>query len=184
MENVGTGQRLQFLVPVPDGLPAHAAVELQLLNALQKLHHLLPDLRLLALAPVDALAEAVHLQRAQLQEQRVRKRIRTWLNLFKIIWQPLTHTSDKCCQVISAVKILINWSIILFLSWPKWLIKGPNLSYFHLYLLHYCNGLKAWYIEKRGFINSFMHSTDLNRRNLCNSYCTIFEVSPNATYNL
>lgn len=55
MENVGTGQRLQFLVPVPNGLPAHAAVELQLLHALQELHHLLPDLRLLPLAPINPL---------------------------------------------------------------------------------------------------------------------------------
>lgn len=69
MENVGTGQRLQFLVPVPNGLPAHAAVELQLLHALQELHHLLPDLRLLPLAPMNPLAKTVHLQCAQLQEQ-------------------------------------------------------------------------------------------------------------------
>lgn len=66
MENVGTGQSLQFLVPVPDGLPTHAAVELQLLHTLQELHHLLPDLRLLPLAPKNPLAEAVHLQRTQL----------------------------------------------------------------------------------------------------------------------
>lgn len=72
MENVGTGQRLQFLVPVPDGLPAHATVELQLLHALQELHHLLPDLSLLPLAPINPLTEAVHLQRAQLEEQRQR----------------------------------------------------------------------------------------------------------------
>lgn len=69
MENVGTGQRLQFLVPVPDGLPAHAAVELQLLHALQELHHLLPDLSLLTPAPMNPFAYTVYLQRAQLHGQ-------------------------------------------------------------------------------------------------------------------
>lgn len=72
MEDVGTGQRLQLLVPVPDGLPTHAAVELQLLHALEELHHLLPQLRLLPLAPVDALAQAVHLQRTELHTPKGR----------------------------------------------------------------------------------------------------------------
>lgn len=67
MEDVGTGQSLQFLVPVPDGLATHAAVELQLLHALEELHHLLSELRLLPLAPIDALAQAVHLQRTELR---------------------------------------------------------------------------------------------------------------------
>lgn len=72
--DVGAGQRLQLLVPLPDGLAAHAAVELQLLHALQELHHLLPQLLLLLAAPVDPLAQRMGLQHNQLQQQQQQKK--------------------------------------------------------------------------------------------------------------
>ena len=61
------GQGLQLLVPLADGLAAHPAVELQLLHALQQLDHLLPELLALPPAAEHALAQAAHLQSAQLQ---------------------------------------------------------------------------------------------------------------------
>lgn len=64
MEYVGTGQGLQLLVPVPNGLPTHATVELQLFHTLQELYHLLSELLFLTLASINALTKAVDLQRA------------------------------------------------------------------------------------------------------------------------
>lgn len=55
------------MVPVPDGLSTHAAVELQLLDTLQELHHLLSELLLLPPAAINPFAQAVDLQRTQLQ---------------------------------------------------------------------------------------------------------------------
>lgn len=69
MENVGTGQGLQLLVPVPNGLSTHATVELQLLDTLQELHHLLSELLLLPPASINPLTQAVNLQCAQLKIQ-------------------------------------------------------------------------------------------------------------------
>lgn len=74
MENVGTGQGLQLLVPVPDGLSTHATVELQLLDALQELHHLLCELLLLPPASINPLAQAVNLQCTQLQTHTQEKK--------------------------------------------------------------------------------------------------------------
>lgn len=101
MENVGTGQRLQFLVPVPNRLPAHATVELQLFHALQELHHLLPDLRLLPLAPMNPFTEAVDLQRAQLQEQKTK----------------LFYSSDHCRISLKSCSNFLN--ILLFSDGKK-----------------------------------------------------------------
>lgn len=58
------------MVPVPDGLSTHAAVELQLLHTLQELHHLLPELLLLPPGTINPLTQAVHLQRRQLEEKK------------------------------------------------------------------------------------------------------------------
>lgn len=64
--DVGTGQGLQFLVSVPDRLSTNAAIEFELLNALQELDHLLPDFFLLLAALIDSFAQAVDFQGAQL----------------------------------------------------------------------------------------------------------------------
>lgn len=63
---MGAGQSLELLVPLPNRLTTHATVELQLFYTLQELHHLLSELILLLPAAVDALREAVYLQRTQL----------------------------------------------------------------------------------------------------------------------
>lgn len=66
MKDVGARQRLELLVPLPDCLATHATVELQLFYTLQELHHLLSELILLLPATVDALGQAVDLQRTHL----------------------------------------------------------------------------------------------------------------------
>lgn len=63
---MGAGQGLQPAVPLADGLPAQAAVELGLLHALVEAHDVGAQLPLQPLAAVDALAQTVQLQLAQL----------------------------------------------------------------------------------------------------------------------
>lgn len=63
---MGAGQGLQAAVPLADGLPAQAAVELRLLHALVEAHDVRTQLALQPFAAVDALAQAVQLQLAQL----------------------------------------------------------------------------------------------------------------------
>lgn len=94
------------MVPVPDGLPTHAAVELQLLYTLEELHHLLSELRLLPLASIDALAQAVHLQGTELQTPKSEKTMR---------WDTYAH---EIRQVLCLQKItyLVSYSIRQFLS--------------------------------------------------------------------
>lgn len=63
---MGAGQGLQAAVPLADGLPAQAAVQLRLLHALVEAHDVRAQLALQPFAAVDALAQAVQLQLAQL----------------------------------------------------------------------------------------------------------------------
>lgn len=63
---MGAGQGLQPAVPLAYGLPAQAAVELRLLHALVEAHDVGTQLPLQPLAAVDALAQTVQLQLAQL----------------------------------------------------------------------------------------------------------------------
>lgn len=67
MEDVGAGQGLQTAVLLADGLAAQAAVELGLLHALVEAHDVGTQLPLQPFAAVDALAQAVQLQLAQLR---------------------------------------------------------------------------------------------------------------------
>lgn len=66
MEDVGAGQGLQPAVPLAYGLAAQAAVELRLLHALMEAHYVRTQLPLQPLAAIDALAQAVQLELAQL----------------------------------------------------------------------------------------------------------------------
>lgn len=63
---MGAGQGLQPAVPLAYGLPAQAAVQLRLLHALVEAHDVGTQLPLQPLAAVDALAQTVQLQLAQL----------------------------------------------------------------------------------------------------------------------
>ena len=67
VEDVGAGQGLQTAVLLADGLTAQAAVELGLLHTLVEAHDVGAQLPLLPFAAVDALAQAVQLQLAQLR---------------------------------------------------------------------------------------------------------------------
>lgn len=70
MEDVGAGQGLQPAVFLAYGLPTQATVQLGLLYALVETHDVGPQLPLQPLAAVDALAQTVQLQLAQLGQQR------------------------------------------------------------------------------------------------------------------
>lgn len=63
---MGAGQGLQPAIPLAYGLAAQAAVELALLHALVEAHDVRTQLPLQPLAAVDALAQAVQLELAQL----------------------------------------------------------------------------------------------------------------------
>lgn len=67
VEDVGARQGLQPAVPLADGLAAQAAVELGLLHALVEAHDVGAQLALQPLAAVDALAQAVQLELAELR---------------------------------------------------------------------------------------------------------------------
>lgn len=70
MKDVGAGQGLQPAVLLPNGLAAEAAVELSLLHALVEPHDVRAQLSLQPLAAVDALAQAMQLELAQLRQRR------------------------------------------------------------------------------------------------------------------
>lgn len=70
VEDVGAGQGLQPAVFLAYGLATQATVELRLLYALVEAHDVGTQLPLQPLAAVDALAQTVQLQLAQLGQQR------------------------------------------------------------------------------------------------------------------
>lgn len=74
MEEVGARQRLELVVPLPDGLSAQAAVQLHLLHTLVEPHHMAAQLPLPPLAAIDAFTQAVKLQQAKLVEEARAKR--------------------------------------------------------------------------------------------------------------
>lgn len=66
MEEVGARQRLELVVLLPNGLPAHATVELHLLHAFMELHYVVTQFSLLPLCAIDPFTQAVELQQAKL----------------------------------------------------------------------------------------------------------------------
>lgn len=82
MEDVGAWKGLQPAVPLAYGLSAQTAVELSLLHTLVEAHYVCTQLLLQPLAAVDALAQAVQLELAQLGpagtgERREQDQVRT-----------------------------------------------------------------------------------------------------------
>lgn len=104
VKDVGARQSLELLVPLPDWLATHATVELQLFYTLQELHHLLSELILLLPATVDALRQAVYLQRTQLWKN-------TWATLLNIDyhwWKAKKHLYMHYvhCGSIQVIKVI------------------------------------------------------------------------------
>lgn len=97
--DVGTGQGLQFLIPVPNRLSTNAAIEFELLNALQELDHLLSDFFLLLTTLVDSFAQAVNFQRAQLTHNKKRTKSQT--------------TSAPINYFFNTLSSLIRWDLSL-----------------------------------------------------------------------
>lgn len=111
MENVGTGQCLELVVPVTNGFTTHATVEFHFLNTFVELHYVITKFPLLTLCAIDPFTEAMNLQQAKLQKREDRK-ITTWREHYKggTPWAQFIPSS----WLSKAWHLLNVWNVMFF----------------------------------------------------------------------
>lgn len=127
VEDVGAGQGLQPAVPLADGLPAQAAVELGLLHALVEAHDVGAQLPLQPLAAVDALAQTVQLQLAQLGPRGRECRRRAETRSVPVSSRPPPLAQPKAAQgPVLGTFLPGGWTWGKKMPCPLWALVSPR----------------------------------------------------------